>query len=192
MAKQKTALGQEITDKRGDGVTGDDLKRGQARQLWEGSPSATFKTVAEAVGSSPYTVRKWANLEKWVKKPSGEMAAEAQIAADNYKQELSKLGPEVTTEERDQAVIAAGAATAVEMRAAVLDRHRKEWQAPRQLSYEAVKGRDFEKAKLAKITAETLMLIQSGERKAWGMDTKDKEKDPNDEGNTIVIERDAE
>ena len=46
---------------------------------------------------------------------------------------------------------------------------------------------NFEKAKLAKITAETLMLIQNGERRAWGMDKAGKPGD--DEGTIVVVER---
>lgn len=191
MAAKKTATGQVITDKETQGVSGDDLKKGQAQALWEGDPKATFQSVGIVLNLPRTTIRKWANADRWVKCSSAEMSKEAQVAADNYKQELSKLGPEVTTAERNEAASKASQVTAVEMRAAVLDRHRSEWNAPRKLSYEAVQGRDFEKAKLAKITAETLMLIQSGERKAWGMDAKD----PNpkeDENGFIVIEREVE
>lgn len=189
MAKQKTANGQTIKDTKADGISGDDLKKAQAQALWEGNPSVTYKDVSEAVGASVKTVRSWAMQSRWVKKPSGAMAKEAATAADNYKQELRKLGAEITTEERDAAANQASAVTAVEMRAAVLDRHRKEWQAPRQLSYEAIKERNFERAKLAKISAETLMLIQSGERKAWGLDAKT--PNPDDDDKVIVIERDG-
>lgn len=189
MATKKTAIGQSITDKRTDGPESDDLVHAQARALWEGSPKATAKSVGEEVGIPRSTILSWMKNQGWKKIKSAKVSRQAEAAADNYKQELSKLGPEVTTEQVADASAKASEVTAVEMRAAVLDRHRTEWQAPRTLSYEAIKARDFEKAKLAKITAETLMLIQSGERKAWGMDTKD--KDP-DEPNTIVIERDAE
>lgn len=187
MAKKQTAIGQTITDTKHDGPQFDDLKRGQARALWEGSPKATCASVGKELGVTDTAVRSWMKSDRWKKIAAGKMAKEAQAAADNYKTELSKLGPEVTTEERIAAAEKASEVTAVELRAAVLDRHRKEWSAPRQLSYEAIKGRDFEKAKLAKITAETLMLIQSGERKAWGMDAKD--PNPDEEAKTIVIER---
>ena len=70
-----------------------------------------------------------------------------------------------------------------DQRAQVLDRHRREWAAPRKLSYEAVQSRDFEKAKLAKITAETLQIIQANERKAWGIEQGD------GDSNVFVIER---
>lgn len=187
MAAKKTAIGQTITDKRTDGPESDDLVHAQARGLWEGSPKATAKSVGAEVGVPRSTILSWMKNQGWKKIKSGKVSTQAKAAADNYKQELSKLGPEVTTEQMADASAKASEVTAVEMRAAVLDRHRSEWSAPRALSYEAIKARDFEKAKLAKITAETLMLIQSGERKAWGMDAKD--PNPDEESKTIVIER---
>lgn len=60
--------------------------------------------------------------------------------------------------------------TSVEIVASVIDRHRREWSAARALSIEAVRERNFDKAKLAKITAETIGIIQHGERKAYGIE----------------------
>lgn len=74
---------------------------------------------------------------------------------------------------------------AVRLRAEINDRHRKEWNAARQLSYEAIKNKDFERAKLAKITSETIRIIQDGERKAWGLDAADAPATPP----VVVIER---
>jgi len=186
MAIKKSATGQVITDKGADGRSGDDLKKAQAQALWEGMPRETFATVGESLGIAATTIRGWASAGKWAKIPSGKLAQEAQVAADAYTRQLSSLGPEITTEERDAAASEAGEMTAIQIRAAVLDRHRAEWSAPRKISYEAIKDRNFEKAKLAKITAETLMLIQTGERKAYGMDTKET---PKDDGSVIVIDR---
>lgn len=58
---------------------------------------------------------------------------------------------------------------AADKKIAVIERHRAEWQAQEKLSREAVEKEDFEMAKLAKITAETLKIRQEGERKAWGI-----------------------
>mgnify|MGYP002619561445 CR=1 FL=1 len=74
---------------------------------------------------------------------------------------------------------------AVKLRAEIADRHRKEWQAARKLSYEAIQAKDFERAKLAKITSETIKIIQEGERKAWGLDAADPQAGPS----VVVIER---
>jgi hypothetical protein len=57
---------------------------------------------------------------------------------------------------------------AVDLRAEILDRHRRAVTIARALSAAAVKTRDCERAKLAKITIETMKLVQEGERRAWG------------------------
>lgn len=55
-------------------------------------------------------------------------------------------------------------------KAAVLARHRQEWNDHLDLWWDAHHGRNVELAKLAKLQAETLRLRQSDERKAWGLD----------------------
>lgn len=76
---------------------------------------------------------------------------------------------------------------AVDVRAQVLDRHRKEWAAPRKIAYDAIAKGDFERAKLAKISAETLTLIQAGECRAYGIKPDDK----GDGRTVVVVERDG-
>lgn len=62
-------------------------------------------------------------------------------------------------------------------RRAVVARHKEEWDRHQSLIDEAVTKGDFEKAKLAKITAETIKIRQEGERKAWGLESKEPIKD---------------
>lgn len=63
-----------------------------------------------------------------------------------------------------------------EKKAAVVNRHRQEWTQVAALRQEALQvrhtdpARAFDKAKLAKITAEMTKIQQEGERKAWGLD----------------------
>ena len=70
----------------------------------------------------------------------------------------------------------------------VVQRHRKEWEQVVMLRQEALKARAedqreaFNRAKLAKITAEMTNIQQAGERKAWGLDKAEGE-------HTITIER---
>lgn len=190
--KGKTVLGQTIVD--ASSTTGpraypDDVKAA-AKALYEGDPNITKQQVAAELGIPYGTVDMWSKGgsgsfgERWEKKSNINLSDRAQMAADNYRGQLSELGPEITTEQQMQAVTDAAEQTAVELRAQVLDRHRKEWNAPRKISYEAVTERNFEKAKLAKITAETLKLVQDGERKAWGIDRAE-----GDGKVTVVIER---
>lgn len=177
-ANNKTSAGQTITDARSNRKSkyGDDV-RAAAKALYEGDPAITKRQVAEEMGIPYATLDKWSKGgdtgtdDKWVKRTAENMSERAKAAADTYRGKLSELGPEITTEQQKQAMDEAADETAVELRAKVLERHRKEWNVPRGLVNEAVKARDFNKAKLAKITSETLKLIQDGERKAWGIDS---------------------
>jgi hypothetical protein len=62
------------------------------------------------------------------------------------------------------------------LRAEIIARHRREWVIVRTLLDEALKHRAtdiqgaFDRAKLAKISAETTAIQQIGERRSWGMD----------------------
>lgn len=61
---------------------------------------------------------------------------------------------------------------AADAKAAVIMRHKEEWEQHQQLIRAAVESGDFDAAKLAKITAETIKIRQEGERKAWGITDK--------------------
>ena len=58
---------------------------------------------------------------------------------------------------------------AAEAKAAVITRHQREWDRHQSIMDEALSEGSFDKAKLAKITAETIKIRQEGERKAWGI-----------------------
>jgi len=55
-------------------------------------------------------------------------------------------------------------------RADVVQRHRDEWDEHKRLVDTAIGTDNFEMAKLAKITSETLKIRQEAERKAWQID----------------------
>jgi len=59
---------------------------------------------------------------------------------------------------------------AAQRRADVEIRHCTEWEEHQALIDEALAARDFDLAKLAKITAETIKIRQEAERKAWRID----------------------
>lgn len=168
----------------------------EARKLWEGKPYSDFNSVAAEAGVLPYWVRRWKREGGWAKASqavpgfSGMVAA----AADNMKVRMSELGKPlddgVATQE---AAKEAALEFAVDVRAQVLDRHRREWSAPRKIAYDAIQqsGKGdvagaFERAKLAKISAETLTLIQSGECRAFGINHETRAADSQ---TVVVVER---
>lgn len=186
-----------------------------ARALWESDPTMTYESLGERLGQTRSTVYKYAKRNGWEKLTNtAELAKKASAAADrvavstrdvsaegnaegntdgNAEADIGnplppkraapesaksrKAALQPSTEEVQQAAVA--------LRADIIERHRKEWSVSRGLVGEAVKGRDFERAKLAKITSETLKIIQDGERKAWGLDAADTPSGPS----VVVIER---
>lgn len=174
-------------------------RRAAARAIYEGRPGATCETAAAEVGVPYSTVKRWKAEDGWkpIPKALPELSARAGALADSWKLKMSELGKPL-----DDEVAGAEAARevavdlAVDVRAQVLDRHRKEWAAPRNIAYQAIKeatgpgadvGKAFERAKLAKITSETLTLIQAGECKAFGI-TADARG--GDGATVVVVERD--
>lgn len=161
-----------------------------ARILYETTPGATFKSIAAETGIS------WRGLEErskkdggWAKRsllpPSG-MNEAAQQVADRYTGKLADYGDDITAEQKQAAVVETAAEVAIDMRAQLLDRHRKEWGAIRQLVYRNLKAGEFNgQCKLAKISAETLQIVQSNERKAYGLD----KGGDGDTSVTVVIDR---
>ena len=161
-----------------------------ARILYETTPGATFKSIAAETGIS------WRGLEErskkdggWAKRsllpPSG-MNEAAQQVADRYTRKLADYGDDITAEHKKAAVVETAAEVAIDMRAQLLDRHRKEWSAIRQLVYRNLRAGEFnDQCKLAKISAETLQIVQSNERKAYGLD----KGGDGDTSVTVVIDR---
>ena len=168
----------------------------------------TAHRLAEVVGITKQAVsarmkRDTAAGDPWTKKVSmKEIAERAQAAADRAsppeRREMPAVDGDVdgkVDRQFDRAVkekeaagtpvtVPPGTPDAVAERAAIISRHRREWSVSRGLVGVAVGKRDFDRAKLAKITSETLKIIQDGERKAWGLDAAD----PADK-TVVVIER---
>lgn len=165
----------------------------RARLLWEAAPQMSQAEVARMLGVSKMAVTRRIKSEGWKKVAEDDATARvvrqrALDRADERTADLaSKRGPqppvdEATPEDHPDAAGTSAAAveTAVEMRAKILERHRREWDGARNKIYKAIQAEAtdpkgaFEKAKLGKITAEALQIIQNGERKAWGLDSEEK------------------
>lgn len=154
------------------------------RAEWEASPQQGLKWLTKNGGGrwevTEEAIRQRRVKEGWQKRGTlASVAEKAQMAADRAAVG-SEIGSEVGTQlggqlaaeddkkAADRSAIVEDAA--VKLRASLLERHRTEWNMARKIAYEAAQARDFDKAKLAKITTETLRNIQDGERKAWGLD----------------------
>lgn len=156
-----------------------------ARAVFEREPLETYSSTALRLGVSKQRVKQVADEMGWRKKAdmgailgAAHIKADAQFAAaDQPGGEAVPVRPTDTAKPNDptnRAEIAADQ-KAADLRADIAVRHRREWSVPRSLMQESFKDkeRNHEKAKLAKTVAETLKIVQDGERKAWGMDAGD-------------------
>lgn len=172
--------------------------RAAARAIYEATPGATCGLVFQELGGKvpESTLRRWKAEDGWksVARTVTDLPARAAALANSFKVRMSELGKplsdEVAAKEAAQEV---STQHAVEIRAAVLDRHRREWSAPRKIIYDAIqksaKGDvvgGFEMAKLGKITAETLQIVQVGECRAFGLNEAARGADG---GTVVVIDR---
>lgn len=160
-----------------------------ARIIYEAVPGMSYPKLSEQTGISVRSLEERSKKEGWRKNnllPPANMTDEAQAVADKLAGKLVEYGPEVTADQKQEAMVQTAQEFAVAERGKVLDRHRREWGAIRSLLYDTLKRKEYgDHAKLAKISAETLQIIQANERKAWGL--KDEEQGS---GNvTVVIDR---
>ena len=144
------------------------------RALWEADPVMSFGDVAKIAGVTRQAVQKKADKEGWKKiSDQGDLARRAYDRADN----ALLTHPQPQADPASPPSLASTLAeTAVDLRARVIERHRKEWDGARNNVYKAIQLSDYEKARLGKVTAEALKIIQEGERKAWGFDKETEEK----------------
>ncbi|RON06231.1 hypothetical protein [Pseudomonas brassicacearum] len=159
--------------------------RQAARCLYESTPSSTFESVASEFGVSARTLKRWASADGgWRKLDSPLLTTRAHAAADRAKAVIAGTPPE-QKEAQEAALAELRADVAVDERAQLLVKHRKQWAIVDGLVAEAVRGRNQTAAKLAEIVARTITLKQTGERKAWGMDGPSPTA-----GTVVVIDRD--
>lgn len=172
-------------------------RKAAARALYESTPGMSQEQVADEVGVSRRTVEEWVRKDGWNKAPllpQTGMTEAAQKVADRYTGKLADYGDDISAEQKQVALQETAVETAVDLRAQLLDRHRREWQPIRNRVYKQLDPRTpmdektrFEMSKTTKINAETLAILQLGERKAWGIDKPG--EDAGQQNVTVVIER---
>jgi predicted transcriptional regulator len=177
-----------------------------AQANWEGESGSTFSQIAQSLGISRQSVHKHAKKNGWTKRSDMQKIVDkAHQLADRFTTEGAMQHPmidavgdfqgpkkgnvsaiaEKDSAEPTKAMRQQAEENAINARARIIERHRREWDGARNLIYQAIKTADFEKAKLAKITAEAIKIVQDGERKAWHLDKDEASVGPT----TIIIER---
>ena len=136
---------------------------------------ASINGLAGKFGVNKSTVQYRQAKEQWVQGVAASInrQAEEKLAGISASADPQKKAPAIAEE--------------AERKVAILAKHRSEWMTIRKMMYEilnpdqrdelghrivetpAIIQSRFEKAKLAKISSETLQIMQTGERKAWGL-----------------------
>ena len=119
---------------------------------------ATQSALARDHGISRTAIQKRIKAEGWTQ--DVEPAVQRKVA-----EKVAGVVAGCTPKKKAEAIDAEAA-----RRADVIQRHRDEWEEHKGIVDKAVGALDFESAKLAKITAETLKIRQEAERKAWNID----------------------
>ena len=142
------------------------------------------EALGPAYGVSPQAVRKRAKKEGWID-------ATEDIGGLIRKKVARQVAGVVATATPEKKALALDIAAGKVV--AVVERHRREWDEHREISDAAINQKNFELAKLAKITSETIKIRQDGERKAWGIEaTPDPAIVPpsgGEAGRTVKVER---
>lgn len=121
---------------------------------------ASMGELSRRHGVSKTAISKRARTESWLQDLSGTVNRMAEAKVYGV---VDTVNPKKKAEALDRAADA---------KAAVMLRHKNEWERQQEISDRAMATEDFDLAKLAKITAETLKIRQEGERKAWGIQDK--------------------
>lgn len=159
-----------------------------AREIYQGTHQLTMSELSELTGIPPRTLSAEKRGSGWAKTVKSGQTPEAAQAVARFARWKAETAA-VATREAESVPNLAEPLMELELHK-LLERHKAELIAPRALSQEALKIRHsdpnlaFLKAKLAKITAETLDILHRSERRAWGV--KD---DESPGGKTVVIER---
>lgn len=151
---------------------------------WEGEPTATFSSMAAKHGVEVSNVSRKCAKEGWTK--TGQLASineAAQRKADARCDSEGNANAKQTQRLRNASDLATRDES-IDVRAEVLERHRREWselesyrQAALQAMTEAKRSGDKDAWTIAKLAADTakqnlsaLEIKQTGERKAWGLE----------------------
>lgn len=154
------------------------------RIAWESDPDMSPARLGRENGISENTITSRMRREGWVRM-NPNLSGLSSAALTEYQKRKAKLKLPYTEDDLNALADEIAAEFAAKARADLQERHQKEWDAPRALAYQAMREKNFELAKIAKISTESLTNIQNGERKAWGLD----KGNGNETNIRVVIER---
>lgn len=158
--------------------------RATCRLMYETTP-LTLAEVARETGLSARTIKRYQAADGgWRKLVSPGLSKRAHEAADKVADAVENLPVDAAIERRNEAMASTIENVAIDERAQLLVKHRRQWVIVDGLVAEAVRSRDLQAAKLAETVCRTITGKQAGERKAWGLEANEGEQKV-----VVVIER---
>lgn len=158
-----------------------DWKR--ARVMWECEPLASYSQIADFLGVSKALAGRRGKAEGWKKRISeGEAAARAQaivaavssvavdVSVDAKRAEIRPTLPLVAAGVPVEQARAEAEKSVVNRRAEIELTHTREYNMARSLLYGAIKSKDSELTRQAKMALEAMKLLHDGERRLWRLD----------------------
>lgn len=149
-----------------------------AREIYEGTHGMTMFELAEVTGMDRAVLAAQSRHDGWRKKVKNGVTDEAEAATRRFAEWKSLVAKMTANPPVDNSIELASTNPGDPL-AVLLENHRKEWMAPRALAREAFNlrntnpGAAFDRARLSKIMAEQMEIVQKGERRAWGIEDKD-------------------
>ena len=153
------------------GITADQWA--DARAMRESGKS--YQDIADAIGCSAVLVHRKSKDEGWGDGSDLEEVIRAKALA-----KVNKIVNAVDPEKMAESI-----AAAADQVAEVITRHRTDLTGISAAALDALDAGDEKRAKIIKITAETLKIVQDCERRAWGI-----EPEPKAAQTTVNIESD--
>lgn len=149
-----------------------DVEWAAARHRYETEPGVGLSAIAISLGISKGSAGNRAKAEGWRKCEQGTTPAR-----DRDNEEAGKVAEGTASMSESAPVVyspppapAIEVAVVADERAQVVATHRREARAVRGALYRALKSKDADDVRLAKLAAEAMQIVQNMERKAWGLD----------------------
>lgn len=149
-----------------------DVEWAAARHRYETEPGVGLSAIAVSLGISKGSAGNRAKTESWRKcekgtalpheRGNGEAGKVAEGPAPAPESAAAVYSPPSTP--------AVAVAVVADERAQVVATHRQEARAVRGAVYRALKSKDADDVRLAKLAAEAMQIVQNMERKAWALD----------------------
>lgn len=128
----------------------------------------TMSQLSREYGVDKAAISRRAKKEHWIQDVRDEVKKRVYAKVNG---EMDNVDLLISAQDREKAI-----EKYAQEKADIILLHRKELQKARGITLNAVNALSFDQIRIAKIFADTIRIIQDGERKAWQLDEKEEEE----------------